>query len=80
VVSLLNGAGASASASSITLEFDGAAPTGAFSVSVNGTVVKAQSVERAGSTVTLLLPDGSLREGDTVTVNWQGGSINLTAQ
>jgi hypothetical protein len=71
---------ASASASSITLDFSGNAPAGAFTISVNGTEVSAQSVERDGSTVTLLLPDGSLRTGDTVAVTWQGGSINLLAE
>jgi hypothetical protein len=76
----LSSGSASASSGSIVLEFEGTAPQGAFTVSVNGTVVSAQSVERSGSTVTLLLPDGSLKAGDTVAVTWQGGSINLLAE
>jgi hypothetical protein len=77
----VSGGEASASASSITLNFSGSGTVpGAFSVTVNGQSVTARSVERTGSSIVLLLPDGSIKTGDEVNVSWNGGSINLTAE
>jgi VCBS repeat-containing protein len=79
--SSVSGGEASASASSITLNFSGSGTVpGAFSVTVNGQSVTARSVERTGSSIVLLLPDGSIKTGDEVNVSWNGGSINLTAE
>ncbi len=76
----LSGATASASSGSVTLEFKSAAPQGDFAVTVGGAPVKLTGTQREGNSVTLLLPDGSLKAGDKVGVSWNGGQATATAE
>jgi hypothetical protein len=64
----------------VSLSFSTTVPEGAFTVTVNGNPVVVQSTERAGSSVGLLLPEGSLKASDTVNVSWQDGTVTVTAQ
>ena len=72
-VSSVTGA-AYASSNSIILTFDAAiqsANNQTFSIKKNGVEAKARSVETNGKTVTILLPQNSLQEGDELDVSWR---------
>lgn len=74
---------ANRSASSIEVVFadaDAAQAAGGFSVKVDGQSVSVQSTVREGSQVVLLLPEGSLPAGAAVSVAWNGGTAQATAE
>lgn len=77
---MMANATASASASSVTLDFTGEVPEGDFAVTVNGVATPIQSVERDNYSVTLLLPDGVMPIGDAVRVTWNGGAMQIAAE
>lgn len=77
---------ASGSASSVTLIFTDATATQSaqkandFTVKINGAKSTVQTVTRNGAVIALLLPEGSMKAGDTVSVAWNSGVLEVIAE